>query len=191
MRNHSPILRMGTYLTSLIMGVTTVFSECYKGLTIHINAIVCPLCNSWHLLSTCHTCLAPRVEVALVADPLKRFSLMWYMIDSTWQTLQSLQHVHYDHATNVEFSPKFSPLQVGVLILVRVFLQFTGGWEDIIIISLLLYHPRDDRMRTAPAPSYNITLHHWWKIQSRLSRDKLEVYMAQSIQQKADATPLK
>ena len=66
MRSHSPILQTGTCLTSLIMGVTTVFNECYKILTSPVNATVCLLLDSCHLLGTCHTCSMPQVNVALV-----------------------------------------------------------------------------------------------------------------------------
>ena len=52
-RIDSPILRKGTCLTLLMMGVTTVCNEYYKILTSCVNAIVCPSRDSWHSLGAC------------------------------------------------------------------------------------------------------------------------------------------
>ena len=54
----------------------------------------------------------------------------------------------------------FRPLQMVVLFLVRVLLQYTGGRAGFIIIPLLLYHPRNVAKLTVIVPSYNI-LDHW------------------------------
>ena len=64
MRSHSLILRMGTCLTSLMTGVTTVFNECNKSSTSCANAIACLARNSWHSLGECHTCPVSHVNVA-------------------------------------------------------------------------------------------------------------------------------
>ena len=55
--SHSPILRKGTCLTLLIMGVTTVFNACWKISTGRVNAIACPV-------RRVSTCPVPRVNVA-------------------------------------------------------------------------------------------------------------------------------
>lgn len=74
-----------------------------------------------------------------------------------------LQNVHYDHATNVEFSEQFKATSSGIVNLVRVFPQFTSGRVGNIVMTLLLYHPKDATMLAAPAPSYNILLDRWLK----------------------------
>ena len=63
------------------------------------------------------------------------------------------------------------PLQVVVLFLVRVFLQYTGGFNHYSIIAVYHVHPRNVTMLTAAAP-YSITGE---KFKSRFLRDKLEV----------------